>query len=298
MAICHIIRPFGRTKEPPEAPRDVLFGAASVQNQTSLYERPANQLLFTHEGLGEEQELGEATVVTTMWGTAKVRIVRKQARSRWPWLFAALAVLGTIAAIWLTLAARPAHGPEGVAEPPTVPQAQPSPPANMPVRGAPATAESAPAAAMPDISGQNVPAPQVAVAAPAQTTPPTPRLEPLGPQPIDQQAMQHAAKPEASFKQPAPKVTPAARLPEDKASALPPAPKKNQPKLPGQAEHAGASAASAPTPARSSVGQGSQSAATANPAPLARHNEDGARTVPPQATASVKPSAAPGQSQP
>lgn len=71
-----------------------------MQNENSLYEVPADLLTFTHTGLGEAEEIGEAQVVSTIFGKARVRIVRKENQSGWLWLLAALGLLLALAVIW------------------------------------------------------------------------------------------------------------------------------------------------------------------------------------------------------
>lgn len=86
-----------------------------MQNETSLYDIPADQLLLAHERLGEGTEIGEARVVSTLFGKARIRIVHKKDRSGWLWLLAASVVLGIIAAIWLNQAAPPPPETDSVA---------------------------------------------------------------------------------------------------------------------------------------------------------------------------------------
>lgn len=102
-----------------------------MQNDTSLYEMPADRMVFTHERLGAGRELGEVEIVHTIWGNARVRVVNKQGKSGLAWLLAALGVLAAIAILWhlfdkpetnssepQVLAAPPISAPQAPAEPP------------------------------------------------------------------------------------------------------------------------------------------------------------------------------------
>jgi hypothetical protein len=73
-----------------------------VQKEASQYEIPAHRLQMTFEGkrVGEGKSLGEAVVVKTLFGKAKVRIVHEQDNFVWLWPAAILALLGALAAIW------------------------------------------------------------------------------------------------------------------------------------------------------------------------------------------------------
>lgn len=132
-----------------------------MQNETSVYEMPeipADLLLYTHQGLEEPKELGDASVVKTMFGKARVRIVYKENnQSGWLWLLAAFAVLAIMAVVWLMLGAPLSPEIASVAAPPVQlkPQTPPVPqiPApqipglNAPVQNVPVTHTPAPAAA-------------------------------------------------------------------------------------------------------------------------------------------------------
>lgn len=169
-----------------------------MQNETGLYEVPPQQLLYTHKGLGEERELGEATVVSTIFGKARVRIVGQKNPSGWLWLLAALAWLGVMAAIWL-MQAPPAPGTGSPAAPP----AQPNPhistettPAALPVNESPLSA--------PQSNVTQSTAPQIsAPPAPAPTPAPAPAAATLAAQPpIAQPGEAAPAKPAPAKKHP------------------------------------------------------------------------------------------------
>ncbi len=92
-----------------------------MQNETGLYEIPADRLVFTHETLGASRELGEVEIVNTIWGTAKVRVIRKQDNSKLAWMLGALGALAGIAIVWY-LAFTPkteTPGPHSLAMPQT-----------------------------------------------------------------------------------------------------------------------------------------------------------------------------------
>lgn len=81
-----------------------------MQNETSLYEISPHLLLINYQGkrVGGGRELGEARVVSTMFGKAKVHIIRKQGHSGWLWLLVILVVLGVMAAlVFWTMAVAP-----------------------------------------------------------------------------------------------------------------------------------------------------------------------------------------------
>jgi len=83
-----------------------------MQNEISLYEMPADRMVFTHEGLAEGRDLGDAEIVNTVWGTAKVRVVNKQDKSGWAWLLATAVVLGAATMAWLLLSGTETGSPE------------------------------------------------------------------------------------------------------------------------------------------------------------------------------------------
>ncbi len=91
-----------------------------MQNETSLYKMPPEKMVFTHEQLGAGRELGEAEIVNTIWGKAKVRIIRKESRSGWVWLLVVLCVLAAITVGWYVAAKQNAgvSAPAQVAAPP------------------------------------------------------------------------------------------------------------------------------------------------------------------------------------
>jgi hypothetical protein len=126
-----------------------------MQNENSLYEMPADRMVFTHEGLGEGRELGEVEVVSTIWGKARVRVVNKQGMSGWAWLFAASAVLGVAAMAWLLLAGKETDSSE--------PRLLAPPPVNS-------TQPTAPTASIQDAPVQNIPSTQAAPTPPVPAT--------------------------------------------------------------------------------------------------------------------------------
>jgi cytoskeletal protein RodZ len=82
----------------------ILQGVANVQNESGQYEIPAHRLLVTFDGkrVGEGKNLGEARVVSTLFGKARVRIIHEQDKS-WGWFLplAVAAIGGILAAVWL-----------------------------------------------------------------------------------------------------------------------------------------------------------------------------------------------------
>jgi hypothetical protein len=80
-----------------------------VQNEIGLYEVPPHRLLISYEGkrVGVGRELGEARIVSTIFGRAKVHIIRKQDHSGWLWFLAIFAVLVMMAmvAFWAKMTA-------------------------------------------------------------------------------------------------------------------------------------------------------------------------------------------------
>jgi len=101
-----------------------------VQNENSLYEIPPHRLHVDYEGkrLGEGRELGEARVVSTIFGRAKVHVIRKQNNSGWLWLLVILTALGSMAAFsfWMREAAPDTPEADSIAvtplKPPTAPE--------------------------------------------------------------------------------------------------------------------------------------------------------------------------------
>ncbi len=153
-----------------------------MQNETSLYDIPAERMVYTHEQLGAGRELGEAEIVNTIWGKARVRIIQKQGKSGWTWLLTALVALAAIAAAWYLVARLHTESstPPQVAEP-----LEASPPK--------ATAENTPGQSNSDnpagvttpapanVAGTAV-APAPAVPSPLNTEKPQPAAE--KPQPV------------------------------------------------------------------------------------------------------------------
>jgi hypothetical protein len=132
-----------------------IQGTASMQNDTSLYEIPADRMVFTHERLASGRELGKAEIVSTFWGKAKIRIVDEQGNSRTSWTLPVAGVLALIVvgATWHYFATTK----NGVASSPAI--AQPDAPKipaensmlqnTSPTQNAPAQPASVPAAATP-----------------------------------------------------------------------------------------------------------------------------------------------------
>ncbi len=109
-----------------------------MQKEPGQYEMPAERLVLTHEGgrLGDDRDLGQAVVVRTLFGKAKIRIVRESDQPRWLWpLFTVLVAGGITAAAWFWLGG----SREAPALHSDVPELVPAPPA-PPVIEIPATA--------------------------------------------------------------------------------------------------------------------------------------------------------------
>jgi len=100
-----------------------------VQNENSLYEIPPHRLHVDYEGkrLGEGRELGEARVVSTIFGRAKVHVIRKQDHSGWLWLLVILTALGSMAAFsfWMRDAAPDTPEADSIAVTPLKPPIPP-----------------------------------------------------------------------------------------------------------------------------------------------------------------------------
>lgn len=114
-----------------------------MQNETSLYDISSSELLNPFEGkrVGEGRELGEAKIVNTFWGNARVRIVRQEEISGGFWLMAAIVALGIIAVIaYLLMQATPTESEtsDNAAQPvQPVPQTMPEPKLATPQTPAP-----------------------------------------------------------------------------------------------------------------------------------------------------------------
>ncbi len=74
-----------------------------MQTNTDKYDVPAHRLNVTFEGkrLGEGKQLGDAKVVSTLFGRAKVRVTHKSSSFNGLWALAILAILGIAVKIWL-----------------------------------------------------------------------------------------------------------------------------------------------------------------------------------------------------
>lgn len=111
------------------------------------YEVPAHLLQVTYEGkrLGEGSNLGEAVVVSTLFGKARVRIVHEGDKPAWLWPVAILVLLGIAAAVWWWLSAsQPSRAGSNVMTPatPTAPAAGQAP-RNIPELSNPVEAPAA-----------------------------------------------------------------------------------------------------------------------------------------------------------
>lgn len=71
-------------------------------HEISQYDIPDRQLLATkaqsRAGMGED--IGEAKIIHTIFGRAKVRVIREQDKKRRAWLLATLVVMALAAAAW------------------------------------------------------------------------------------------------------------------------------------------------------------------------------------------------------
>lgn len=144
-----------------------------MQNDTSQYEMPADRLVFTHETLGASRELGEAEIVHTIWGNARVRIIDKQGSTGWIWLLAALVVLAAVALVWRLFASPDTQSSESQG---SAPQVLAEPPASAPklpaenTPPAPVTTNN-PAVPSPQIPGAAHAVDAARIAAPEQAKP-------------------------------------------------------------------------------------------------------------------------------
>ncbi len=182
---------------PPSRMISEAQGAVNMQNETGMYEMPADRLVFNHRGLGESRDLGEATVVCNMWGRATVRVLQdgKQPRPAWLWPAVVAAVVAAALAIaWL------AHAWPFVASGSTGDEARviQDRPASAET-GAPATAQpvtTAPAMAVP--AEPPVPAPVPTAPAARQASP---EQKPDAPAPDEHATLEKPARSEASAAQ-------------------------------------------------------------------------------------------------
>lgn len=158
-----------------------------MQKEPGLYEIPAERLAITYEGgrLGEGSDLGQAVVVSTLFGKTRVRIVREGDQPRWLWPMFAVLVAGAIAAAaWFWMSA-----PRDEPVRSDVPELIPAPPA-PPVVEIPATAPQ---------PAVNVANPAVAVAEKSAT--PEPETQPKVTEPAAKAAPKKPAverRPEAA----------------------------------------------------------------------------------------------------
>lgn len=263
-----------------------------MQNETSLYEMPADQLLFSHERLGEGQELGEARVVSTLWGKARVRIVHKQTGPGWRWLLAALALLGIAAAIWAVQARRDADETGKAGELRAAAERQPLSQPNVPVQ-----AEGA-----HDIPAMAVPAPNTPAANGPATPAPSPQVqnapEPRVPLPTEetaakaQPAIPRPAKPEASAQQtPATQRSNADKANKPPLAVNPPVASGERPKQAERTGQGGGSPAAAPAATRAAPEAPTAPNPALQPSPLenARPAENGVKVAPTPASTDAKP---------
>lgn len=70
-----------------------------MQNDTSLYEIPADRMAYTHEKPMANRELGKAEVVSTFRGKAKVRTIHKD-KPNLTWLWGSLGIIVATAIAW------------------------------------------------------------------------------------------------------------------------------------------------------------------------------------------------------
>jgi hypothetical protein len=145
-----------------------------VQNEASQYEIPAHRLQVAFEGkrVGEGKSLGEAVVVNTLFGKARVRIIHENDNSGWLWPAAILVLLGTLAAIWWWQGAPKSPRPDRVIVLPSAVPPASAPggqvPRNIPLLNnpvePPATVKEQPAPSEPQVrtvTEEKKPAPQL-----------------------------------------------------------------------------------------------------------------------------------------
>lgn len=144
-----------------------------MQNDTRLYEMPADRLVFTHEILGAGRELGEAEIVHTIWGNARVRIIDKQGSSGWIWLLAALGVLAAVALVWRLVASPDTQSSEPQDSAPQVLTAPPASAPKLPAENTPPASVTTdhPAVPAPQIPGTTHAVDAARIAAPEQAKP-------------------------------------------------------------------------------------------------------------------------------
>ncbi|HEY5993846.1 MAG TPA: hypothetical protein VIU46_04510 [Gallionellaceae bacterium] len=158
-----------------------------MQNDTSLYEIPADRMVYTHETLGAGRELGEAEIVNTLWGKAKVRVVNKPGKPGLGlvWLWVVLGIMAAIAAAWYLLA-KPQTENTGPQQP-----VSPSTPVLQPLT------ESTSEQKLPDSNGGSVaqiPAPLPAAAAASTKA--------ASPEPVISSTVDSSRKPPVEVKKP------------------------------------------------------------------------------------------------
>lgn len=225
-----------------------------MQNENGAYEVPAERLLYTHERLKEARDLGEAQVVSTFWGKAKVRVVHEQDNGGWLWALAALCALGAGVAAWWFLDYTGAPEPASLAAPQeqASPQTPPAAATPAPITLVPATAVevgSAPVAPMPAAPAQAAPAQNAPVPntpapkAPAQNAP-APKTSASA-----QPAIQQPVKSEPA------KQTLEKKVPADKPKKPPVAADSAQTAHPRKAEQTGNSPVAVPVPVKPAAPQ-------------------------------------------
>lgn len=277
-----------------------------MQKPTPLYEVPADQLLFNHHGLEEGRELGEARVVSTLWGGARVRIVHRQNRPGGAWLLAVLAVLGAAVAVWLTLARQQADQTgDAAGSQPSSHAAIPAqtgpvqdapamavPVASVPTAAAPAAA-GADAARAPNTGAANAPAPDPAAArAPAPRTSSASGSENAG---DITPSVRRRLQPDAAAPRPSQQESRADKLNTPRAMPDPPTAGSARQSLPEHAGQQGESPAPTQTPP---AGKGAQTEAkTAEPG-VQSHPDAGTAPLPADADAAPAAKPAPKAAQP
>jgi hypothetical protein len=79
-----------------------IQGTEKIVHEISQFDIPDHQLLATNarQRVGMSTDIGEAKITRTVFGRAKVRVIREQDKKRRAWLLMALAVMAVAAAAW------------------------------------------------------------------------------------------------------------------------------------------------------------------------------------------------------